>query len=218
MQVIAGGGGAFVHGTRVHPYRRGKEPACAFPDAKTRRLLAASVPLQLVLGTAGLLPHLLCACQAAAQLAAFRGGPWLGWLTTGLVATASAFFMFQAVVERRHRAKAALAVALAHGPALALAPIGVAWLLARFMPAVAFSFVNVAIMALLGPLIIGHFLLTLVVTGLEHHQAYAVLGHPGFKHFVRLCAHRDGRVEGWTVGKEDTLGKGLPRLIDRFEW
>ena len=218
MQVIAGGGGAFVHGTRVHPYRRGKEPACAFPDAKTSRLLAASVPLQLVLGTAGLLPHLLCACLAAAQLAAFRSGPWLGWLTTGLVAAAAAFFMFQAVVERRHRAKAALAVALAHGPALALAPIGVAWLLARFMPAVAFSFVNVAIMALVGPLIIGHFLLTLVVTGLEHHQAYAVLGHPGFKHFVRLCAHPDGRVEGWTIGKEDTLGKGLPRLIDRFEW
>jgi hypothetical protein len=73
-------------------------------------------------------------------------------------------------------------------------------------------------MALVGPFIIGHFLLILVVTGLEHHQAYAVLGHPGFKHFVRLCVHRDGRVEGWTIGKQDTLGKGRPRLIDRFEW
>jgi len=126
--------------------------------------------------------------------------------------------MFQAVVERRQRAKRSLAVALAHGPALALAPIGVAWLLARFMPAVAFSSVNVAIMALVGPLIIGHFLLTLIVTGLEHHQAYAVLGHPGFKHFVRFCVHQDGRVEAWTIGKVDTLGKEPPRLIDHFKW
>ncbi|HSP91190.1 MAG TPA: hypothetical protein VLN08_09795 [Vicinamibacterales bacterium] len=218
MHVIAGGGGAFVHGTRVHPYRRGRAPACAFPDAQTSRRLAASVPLQLVLGTAGLLPHAVCAGLAAVQLWAFRGGPWTGWSVTALVAAAASFFMFQAVVERRQRAKRSLAVALAHGPALALAPIGVAWLLARFAPAVAFGFVNVAVMALVGPFIIGYFLLTLIVTGLEHHQGYAVLGHPGFKHFVRFCVHQDGHVEAWTIGKVDTLGKGPPRLIDHFKW
>jgi hypothetical protein len=86
------------------------------------------------------------------------------------------------------------------------------------MPAVAFGFVNVAVMALVGPLIIGYFLLTLIVTGLEHHQAYAVLGHPGFKHFVRFCVHQDGHVEAWTIGKVDTLGKEPPRLIDHFTW
>jgi len=93
-----------------------------------------------------------------------------------------------------------------------------AWLLARFMPAVASSSVIVAVMALVGPLIIGYFLLTLIVTGLEHHQAYAVLGHPGFKHFVRFCVGQDGRVEAWTIGKVDTLGKEPPRLIDHFTW
>ena len=51
MHVIAGGGGSFVHGTRVHRYPRGRRPACAFPDATTSRRLALSVPLQLVLGT-----------------------------------------------------------------------------------------------------------------------------------------------------------------------
>jgi len=25
-------------------------------------------------------------------------------------------------------------------------------------------------------------------------------------------------VEAWAIGKEDTLGEGLPRLIDRFKW
>jgi hypothetical protein len=39
---------------------------------------------------------------------------------------------------------------------------------------------DIAVMAFAGPLVIGRFLLMLVVTGLEHHQAYAVLGHPGF--------------------------------------
>ena len=56
------------------------------------------------------------------------------------------------------------------------------------------------------------------MTGLEHHQAYAVLGHPGFKFFVRLRVGPGGRVEAWTIGKADTLGDGPPQLIDHFEW
>ena len=45
-----------------------------------------------------------------------------------------------------------------------------------------------------------------------------VLGHPGYKHLLRLCVHPDGKVEAWTIGKDDTLGKERPALIDRFEW
>ncbi|MGE5199689.1 MAG: hypothetical protein ACM3H9_08615 [Rhodospirillaceae bacterium] len=218
MHVIAGGGGSFVHGTRVHRYPRGRKPACAFPDAKASRRLAASVPLHLVLGTAGLLPHAGCAALAALQISLFGVGLLAGWLTTALVAALAVFFMYQAVLKRRERPWASLAVALVHGPWLALAPIGVGWLLLRVMPAFASSLVDVAAMAFVGPLIIGTFLLTLVVTGLEHHHAYAVLGHPGFKHFVRLCVRRDGRVEAWAIGKDDTLGRGPAQLIDRFEW
>ena len=218
MHVIAGGGGSFVHGTRVHRYPRGKKPACAFPDAKSSRRLAASVPLQLVLGTAGLLPHAGCALLAALQLSMFGISGLAGWVTTAAAAALAVFFMYQAVLKRRERPWASLAVALAHGPLLALAPVGVGWLLSRVMPAIASGLVDVAAMALVGPLIIGHFLLALVFIGLEHHQAYAVLGHPGFKHFVRLSVGRDGRVEAWTIGKADTLGDGPPQLIDRFEW
>jgi hypothetical protein len=218
MHVIAGGGGSFTHGTRVRPHRRGRTPACAFPDAAVSRRLAISVPLQLVLGTAGLLPHAGCMALAALQLSMFGAGLLAGWLTTAAVAAAAVFFMYQAVLKRRERPWAALAVALAHGPLLAIAPIGVGWLLVQFMPALASGMLDVAAMALVGPLIIGHFLLALVMTGLEHHHAYAVLGHPGYKFFVRLCAHPDGRVEAWTIGKEDTLGEGPPRLIDRFDW
>ena len=73
MHVIAGGGGAFTHGTRVHRYPRGGEPACAFPDQRTSRRLAASVPLQTMLGTAGILPHLGCAALAALRDPGVRG-------------------------------------------------------------------------------------------------------------------------------------------------
>jgi hypothetical protein len=218
MHVIAGGGGSFVHGTRVRGYTRGKKPACVFPDAKTSRRLAISVPLQLVLGTAGLLPHVGCALLAALQFSMFGAGLLAGWLTTALVAALAVFFMYQAVLKRRERPWATLSVALVHGPLLALAPIGVGWLLLRVMPAVASGLVDVLAMAFAGPLVIGHFLLALVMTGLEHHHAYAVLGHPGFKHFVRLCVSPDGQVEAWTIGKADTLGDGPPQLIDRFEW
>jgi len=45
-----------------------------------------------------------------------------------------------------------------------------------------------------------------------------VLGHPGYKHFVRLCVHPDGKVEAWAIGKDDVLADGDPLLIDRFDW
>ena len=162
--------------------------------------------------------HVLCAALAVLQLSIFALGPAAGWLTTALVAGLAVLFMYQAVFKRRERPWATLAVSMAFGPLLAVSPLGVGWLLSRVMPEVASSLVDIVAMAFAGPLIIGAFLLTLVVTGLEHHQAYAVLGHPGFKFFVRLRVSPDGRVEAWTIGKADTLGDGPPQLIDRFEW
>jgi hypothetical protein len=218
MHVIAGGGGAFTHGTRVHRYPRGGEPACAFPDQSTSRRLAATVPIQTMLGTAGILPHLGCAALAAVEVAAFGAGTAPGWAVTLLTAAAATFVMFQAVMKRRERPWASLAVALAYGPLLALSPIGIAALLARVTGRVTTGLIDVAAMAFAGPLIIGYFLLTLVLSGLEHHQAFAVLGHPGFKHFVRLRVRGDGRIDAWVIGKDDTLSGGPPEIVDRFSW
>jgi hypothetical protein len=58
----------------------------------------------------------------------------------------------------------------------------------------------------------------MALLGYEHQQAFTILGHPGFKHFVRLCVHPSGRVEGWTIGKDDALAPGAPALIDHFAW
>ena len=71
---------------------------------------------------------------------------------------------------------------------------------------------------LLGAFVMGLFLALVCVLGLEHQQAFTVLSHPGYKHFVRLCIRTDGRVDGWVIGKDDPLGKDEPRLIDRFSW
>jgi len=218
MHVIAGGGGAFLHGTRVRRHAPGQEPACAFPDQATSRRLAAHVPFRLVAGTGGLMLHALCAALAALQLWAFRRGALPGWIASGLVAALALLIMWEAVPKRRERPWATLGVAAAHAAVLALVPLGAALALSRLLPQPASALLDVALSAFAGPFVIGHYLLTLVVTGLEHHQAYAVLGHPGFKHFVRLRVRTDGRVEAWTIGKADTLGAGPPELIDRFEW
>ena len=72
--------------------------------------------------------------------------------------------------------------------------------------------------AFLASFLLGLFLLVLALVGLEHHQAFAALGHPGFRHFVRLCVHPSGRIEGFVIGKDDPLGNGPPVLVDRFAW
>ena len=72
--------------------------------------------------------------------------------------------------------------------------------------------------AVLGSLTLGVFLLMLILTGLEHQQGFAALGHPGFRHFVRLCVHPGGKVEGFVIGKDDPVGEGPAVLIDRFVW
>ncbi|HKE06123.1 MAG TPA: hypothetical protein VKE91_18875 [Blastocatellia bacterium] len=69
-----------------------------------------------------------------------------------------------------------------------------------------------------GSLTVGVYLLALILTGLEHQQGFAALGHPGFRHFVRLCVHPGGKVEGFVIGKDDSIGEGPPVLIDRFVW
>ena len=122
--------------------------------------------------------------------------------------------MYQTVLKRRERPWASLAVALVHGPLLALAPIGVGWLLlARHAGRSPPAWWTSAAMAFVGPLIIGHFLLALVLTGLEHHQAYAVLGHPGFKHFVRLCVRR-GRARGSLDHRQGRHPRRRPAAAD----
>jgi hypothetical protein len=70
----------------------------------------------------------------------------------------------------------------------------------------------------LGALVFGLFLATLAITGIELQQAFTVLGHPGFKHFVRIRVSPEGRLDAWVIGKDDPLADAGPWLIDRWSW
>ena len=62
--------------------------------------------------------------------------------------------------------------------------------------------------------------LLLTILGLEQHQAFSALAHPGYKHFVRLRFKKDGgRADGWVFGRVDPLAKDDEIvLVDRFTW
>ncbi len=61
----------------------------------------------------------------------------------------------------------------------------------------------------------GLYLAALARFGLNDDQAFAALGHPGYKHFVRLRIRRDGsQVDAWVIGLADPIGDPTPVLVD----
>jgi hypothetical protein len=218
QHVIAGGGGAFVHGTGVRRPPPGHEPARAYPDASQSRRLARTVPWHVVTGTAGVLPHLLSALLAVLQLRAFAIGSVAGWFTTAALAAAAIAAMVSTMSLKGRRRGAALALAAVHGLAIALLPLLLGWAVSHGTGIRPTMLVTAAAMAVAGPMLLGGYLLALVYTGLDPWTAYSALGHPGYKHFVRLCVRQDGRVEAWVIGKDDPLSRAAPALIDRFDW
>ena len=80
--------------------------------------------------------------------------------------------------------------------------------------------VTLAIDIFAGAFIFGGYLALLTLLGYENLQAFTVLDHPGFKHFVRLRVRADGRgIDGWCIGAADPLGAGSePVLVDYFTW
>jgi hypothetical protein len=217
LHVIAGGGGAFLHGSRIAPDAGTSPPERVYPDKKTSLRLALGMPLSLALGTAGFLPHLLFGLLAAAEVTVVNRAPIPGALVVALGTLLTTVALTTAVRARFERPAATWAICIAFGLMLGLGPLGLRVALAGVLPWLGVAPAVVA-HAFLGSFVFGIFLLALMVTGLEHHQGFAALGHPGFRHFVRLCVHPSGKVEGFVIGKDDTLGKGPPVLVDHFVW
>jgi hypothetical protein len=217
VHVVAGGGGAFLHGTRIDQDPRAAPPDCVYPDRRTSLHLAMGMPLKLAAGAAGFLPHIMFGLLAAIELAVLRRGPVPGGLATAVLTLTAIFALSLAVHARLERPAATWAVSGLFGLILGLAPLGLRVIAPR-VPWVPDFAVVVVGHAFFGSLVLGVFLLTLAFTGLERQQGFAALGHPGFRHFVRLCVHPGGRVEGFVIGKDDPIGKGPPVLIDRFVW
>ncbi|HEY8039194.1 MAG TPA: hypothetical protein VIF15_05340 [Polyangiaceae bacterium] len=219
LHVIAGGGGAFLHGTRIVPDPR--PAAAAYPDAATTRRLALQVPLRLALGRAGYLVHILAALVASIELAA-------GWhdrqrllLTSLAVSAAIAWVLYAIAGHQRAHPRRVLAIAVPFGLALGLLPPGL-WLLlhdaAHVVPALGRDTAVMIVYAFAGSFLFGVFLTLCALGGLEMQQVFTVLGHPGFKHLVRMRVSPDGTIDAWAIGKDDPLAKDGPWLIDRFTW
>jgi hypothetical protein len=217
MHVIAGGGGAFLHGSRIAPTPGPQPPDVVYPDKPTSLGLALGMPLRLAAGTAGLLLHAAFAAVAALEVWAFRAGLTFGVLVSALMTLVAVFGFTYAIRARVERPVATYAAALGFGSIAGLLPLALAAVLPR-LPVLGDVALVAVVHAFVGPFVVGVFLLVVALAGLEPYQAFAALGHPGFRHFVRLSVHPSGRVEGFVIGKDDPIGAEKPTLVDRFVW
>jgi hypothetical protein len=188
------------------------------------------VPLHVMLGRAGFIPHLVLLMLFAPALGL---GVWASKSDVGVfVATAVAAIVtaigcafIGGIQVNKSRAVAWLSAAL--GLWIAFVPIVTSELFERFVGLVGVTYgprvdaVVVLVLAVFsGAFAFGAFLAALSALGLESTQAMTALGHPGFKHFVRMRVRRDGsRVDAWTIGLQDPLAKDAKAvLVDRWSW
>lgn len=226
LHITAGGGGAFLHPARIN--RSGlTAPEAEFPGPKASLALALQIPFQVAHGRSGVLIHVAMALlyfpTFGVDLARGSASPSAAGITA-LVAALVLFLIggWRAGKAFRIGALAALTgvflgflpfVLGAGSPfvfhKLGLAPhgpvaLGLVFATAIYVATIAF----------------GAFLTALTIFGLELHQAFSALAHPGYKHFVRLRVHKDGSaVDGWVLGRVDPLGaRDTVVLVDRFTW
>ncbi len=226
VQVIGGGAGAFLHGTRINQFsasrlahgnsREIERPAMTYPSAAVSRTLLSGVPFKLVAGRAGYLVHFVGALVAWLELSAVDWGTLSYGATMSSVTLGTIALLYFIAGHGSAHPRSILAVAAPFGVALGALPAGVGMLFGPFVPA-HFGWVLVLLTAFLLTFVFGLFLTVNAVLGLEHQQAFTVLGHTGFKHFTRLCVHPDGKVEAWAIGKDDPLAAAAATLLDRFD-
>lgn len=224
VHVTAGGGGAFLHPACIT--RGGKKPPAAeFPGPKASLALALQVPWQIVHGRSGFLVHLVLAATYAPMytLEMLRGTISIWAAACTAIAAAVACLLIGG-----WRSKHALtigALSTVTGAVVGFLPMLLhaiaAPLLSRLgVPPLGLSAIELVIAVYCGTLSFGAFLMALTIFGLEQHQAFSALAHPGYKHFVRLRVRRGGEaIDAWVLGKVDTLNPAEKIvLVDRFTW
>jgi hypothetical protein len=223
--VTAGGGGAFLHPARIN--RSGvKAPDAEFPGPGASLSLALRIPWLMALGRSGFLVH---AFFAVVYLPTYG----LDYLHGAHVSPSAVTAVIAAVVclllggWRRSKAFEIGALAALTGIAIGFLPLAIQALATSLLGgagAVARSPWLLALeyaVAVYGAVIIGGFFITaLTLLGLEHHQAFGALAHPGYKHFARLRIKKDGSlVDAWIIGKADPLSRSdKVVLVDHFRW
>jgi hypothetical protein len=175
----------------------------------------------LMLGRAGYLVHMAAAAIASIELGiGWHHGLRLIWASV-IATTVIVWLLYTIAGHNRAHPVRVLAVAIPFGAALGLLPLGLYDLLrdvAQFVPLLERDTAVMIAYAFAGALLFGVFLAICALGGLEMQQVFTVLGHPGFKHFVRMRVSPDGTIDAWVIGKDDPLASEGPWLIDRWTW
>jgi hypothetical protein len=227
LHVTAGGGGAFLHPARIA--KGGLPPVVSWPGVAQSRALLREVPWKLFLGRSGYLPHLgLAALFALAYLISQQLRADTDVLITASAVTTLLIAGIYSLIGGVTRRPSVLPIALVAALITVFLPIGGVALfgaaLEEWGPStpvrVLVGLATLATGVSAGTFVFGGYLALLTRLGFENTQAFTVLDHPGFKHFVRLRVHADGHgIDGWCIGAADPLGEaGQPVLVDSFRW
>jgi hypothetical protein len=226
LHVIAGGGGAFLHPARIA--KGGVTPKVMWPSVAQCRPLLRSVPWKLALGRSGFLPHFgLLALFALAYFVSHRLQAFTGLIVSASVLTTLFIGGIYALIGGVTRKPMVLPYAIGAALVTVGLPIGGVVLLNLGLerlgwsaPAAILGLGTLVINVYIGAFVFGCYLSLLTRLGYEHMQAFTVLDHPGFKHFVRLRVRADGSgIDGWCIGAADPLGdRKDPVLVDHFSW
>jgi hypothetical protein len=231
LHVVAGGGGAFLHGARVAErgahYRRDVE----FPGPRASWAMCLRLPWHLAIGRAGwVITSLFFVADASALRAYFRqsldAAVSIATTTSVCVAVGTAF-----LIGLRRRKARVVAFSIAFGLASGALPValGIGARAAGFEEIggtetgrIVAIWIAVLVSTLASGAAFGAMLATIARLGLNLSQPFAALGEPGFKHFVRLRvrepAEGPATVEAFVIGVVDPIGGSPPVLVDRFEW
>jgi Calcineurin-like phosphoesterase len=231
LHVVAGGGGAFLHGARVTERGAHYPRDAEFPGPKASWAMCKRLPWHLAIGSAGwVITSLFFLADTLALRAYFRqslqAGVSIAMVTSVAVAIGTALL----IGNGRRRLKVA-AFSIAFGLAAGALPValGVGARAAGFVEMGGtilgrISSVWIAILAstLASGAAFGAMLATIARLSLNLSQPFSALGEPGFKHFVRFRIREpaDGppTVEAFVIGVVDPLGGTPPVLVDRFTW
>jgi hypothetical protein len=226
VQVIAGGGGAFLHPARIA--EGGLTSTVVWPGVRQSRVLLRQVAWKLALGRSGYLPHLgLLILFTLAYFISHRLYAYTGLVVSSAILTTLFISGIYALIGGVTRRPSVLPFALGAGLTTVLLPIGSSFFLNAALERLGWSesfailgVITLAVGVFAGAFVFGLYLSLLTLLGYENMQAFTVLDHPGFKHFVRLRVRADGSgIDGWCIGAADPLGDGeKPVLVDHFTW
>lgn len=228
LHVTAGGGGAFLH-PAASTHSDSNPADVEFPNAQQSEAMLWQVPFRVAMGRAGFIPHVVMLLLFAPILGVggFFGGHsglWIANVVCGVVG--AIVFAFLGGIRKGPKRAIGL-MAILSGALMSFVPaistFALSHLLVFLGQTLSSSVAGIAsllISVLFGGYVFGAYFAVLSWFGLEQTQAFTMLAHPGFKHFVRMRVAEDGsKVECWALGLVDPLdSESDPVLIDHFTW